>query len=870
MVEPAVNAVVESIRDLAVQETTLLCGVTSEAEFLKYELQRLQGFLKDADTKRRSGSESAAIWVSQIRDAAYDAENVIEEVDYMKKRNRLKKGFVGAISRYARLPSDFITLHKVGNEIQRIRRRVREIFESAKNLELLDLGTTGLGKFQVDDESLQDRDHVLQNFEDITVVGFENEQKEIVEKLTEKDNKLTVVSIVGMGGAGKTTLAKKICSSDKIKQHFDTIIDSVTVSEKFKGVDLLKVIMKQITGDKNKNREIDQMQEYDLGKKIQTFLAEKRYLLVLDDVWTTDTWNQINRMVKVFPDVNNGSRVMLTTRKIVAAHHIEMPTYIHKLKPLDGEKSWELFSSKALPSYKRHLLHNIDEFEELGRKLARKCNGLPLALAVLGSYLSKNLTVEAWSDIVHSWGSTENGKMLGAILARSYSDLPNHNLKSCFLYLAIFPEDCNIYVLDLIELWIAEGFLPHTSKHKQEQIARKYVTELAQRSLVQVVGKSKAHGWSTVVRIHDILREWCIEEARYAGFVDAIDTNAGHVGESSSNSMVSYRSSIRNYRDGNMIPATLNLRTLVGFDVSSFSLPKLRFLRVLHVEKSNLINFSSAIGGCIHLRYLSLKECEQVTLPSSFGQFLYLQTIRVRRSRLESAVPNSIWDIPTLRHVHLERGFSAPMNRPQKELQYLHLSVPDEDSKYFQSEYMVAFFGQMTQLTTLYLEAEAIPTEMIYLLANMSFLVEVILHKFTLIDKLPESQVFPQGLRELHLSADAIEEDPMPILEKLPCLAELFLEGYQGRTMFCSAQGFPRLQFLALRYFSTEEWRMEVEAMPRLSFLWLAGCWNMKKLPEGLLHLPSLKEVQLVGMDLNSEDDVTWKKLNGKGCKVGD
>ncbi|CAN6312458.1 unnamed protein product [Urochloa humidicola] len=110
----------------------------------------------------------------------------------------------------------------------------------------------------------------------------------------------------------------------------------------------------------------------------------------------------------------------------------------------------------------------------------------------------------------------------------------------------------------------------------------------------------------------------------------------------------------------------------------------------------------------------------------------------------------------------------------------------------------------------------------------------------------------------------------MPILEKLPCLVELFLEGYQGRTMFCSAQGFPRLQFLALRYFSTEEWRMEVEAMPKLSFLWLSGCWNMMKLPEGFLHLPSLKEVQLVGMDLNSEDDGTWKKLNGKGCKVGD
>ena len=156
--------------------------------------------------------------------------------------------------------------------------------------------------------------------------------------------------------------------------------------------------MKQIMGGRDEGRETDQMREYDMGKKIQGFLRDKRYLVVLDDVWTTSTWNQINRMVKVFQDVKNGSRVMLTTRKIDVANHIEMPTHVHNLKLLDAEKSWELFSSKALPSYKRSLIHNIHEFEELWRKLVRKCNELPLALAVLGGYLSKNLTVRARSD----------------------------------------------------------------------------------------------------------------------------------------------------------------------------------------------------------------------------------------------------------------------------------------------------------------------------------------------------------------------------------------------------------------------------------------------------------------------------------------
>ena len=159
---------------------------------------------------------------------------------------------------------------------------------------------------------------------------------------------------------------------------------------------------------------------------------------------------------------------------------------------------------------------------------------------------------------------------------------------------------------------------------------------------------------------------------------------------------------------------------------------------------------------------------------------------------------------------------------------------------------------------------------MIHLLAKMTFLVEVYLYRLMPLDQLPESRHFPQGLRELRLFADAIQQDPMPILEKLPCLVVLWLQGYNGRTMVCSAQGFPRLQELRLSFLSVEEWRMEVEAMPRLSRLMIFDFFNMKKLLEGLLHLPSLKELELVRMYyLDSEDDITWKKLEGKGCKVG-
>jgi hypothetical protein len=422
MAESAVKAVIGNVNNLAVRETSFLCGVTNEVGFLKDELQRLNCYLKSADAKLRSGDECVATWVSQIRDAAYESENVIEVADYMEKRNRLKNGFMGAISRYARLPTDLITLHKVGAEIQRIRRKISEIFDSANRLNI-DLDTSVLHKGNVEDVFPQEYGLMHQNFkDDAVIIGFEDEYKEVVDKLVDKENTtLSAISIVAMGGAGKTTLVRKVYSSSRVKRHFDTIA-WVTVSQKFKGIDLLRDIMKQIMGP----RDEFQMHEYEVGKEIQDFLSNKRFLVVLDDVWETDTWEQINKTVKAFPDVANGSRVLLTTRKQDVANHIQMPTHVHYLKKLDEDKSWELFSSKALPSYNRFLVCDVDEFEELGKKLARKCNGLPLALAVLGGYLSKNLNKETWCDIFLSWPSTKDGQMMRDILARSYNDLPDH------------------------------------------------------------------------------------------------------------------------------------------------------------------------------------------------------------------------------------------------------------------------------------------------------------------------------------------------------------------------------------------------------------------------------------------------------------
>lgn len=187
---------------------------------------------------------------------------------------------------------------------------------------------------------------------------------------------------------------------------------------------------------------------------------------------------------------------------------------------------------------------------------------------------------------------------------------------------------------------------------------------------------------------------------------------------------------------------------------------------------------------------------------------------------MESIVPESLWNIASLKHVYLSGGFYPTRNGKQKELRTFHLET--SSFNYFRSSAsaIVKFLGQMTQLVTFVLDFSRtdIPVEMIKMLANMPDAVEILLRRFDVLDKLPGSTLFPQCLRQLDLFANVIKEDPMPIVEKLPCLVVLSLSGYQGRTMSCSAQGFPRLQRLDLSVFYTEEWIIETGALPRLSF----------------------------------------------------
>ncbi|KAL7217998.1 hypothetical protein ACSBR2_011263 [Camellia fascicularis] len=376
--------------------------------------------------------------------------------------------------------------HQIASEVQRMKSRVIDISKGHQRYHdrygMLEQGSssryTGLNTACHDYRG----DALL--LHESEIVGIKKPKSQLIRWLVHEDPRLKVFSVSGMGGLGKTTLVKKAFDDAVVKNHFQSHV-WITVFESFKIEVLLKGIIKQLFEEIKQPvpQGMDNMDTNSLKGIINAFLQQNRYVFVLDDVWDIHAWQSFRY---VFPIGNCRSRVVLTTRNADLASITSTEYYgdVYNLQPLPPKESWKLFCRKTFMenSYPSHL-------ERLSKAILNRCEGLPLAIVVIGGLLSTKdkSSVDEWDKIYHSLGAELQGNdillSMNKILSLSYIDLPYY-LKFCFLYLGVFPEDCFIDHWRLIRLWVVEGFVETKAGMTKEEVAKGYLNELINRSLV--------------------------------------------------------------------------------------------------------------------------------------------------------------------------------------------------------------------------------------------------------------------------------------------------------------------------------------------------------------------------------------------------
>ncbi|XP_039119663.1 probable disease resistance RPP8-like protein 2 [Dioscorea cayenensis subsp. rotundata] len=870
MAEAAVRFLVEKLGALIVQEAINLHEGREQVEWLKREMGRMQCFLKDADAKKNNGDdERVKNWVTEMRDLAFEAEDIIDTFMYVKLR-RQQPGCMGFMKRFVFIFHELVSRRKVHVDVQGIKTKLKELSESRARYGISNIGTTSQSRSPGGIPILPEL------IDDIDMVGFDDEKKKIGQELVDtNDTNRSVISIVGMGGLGKTTLAKSVYNDYKVKRSFD-ILAWVTISQQY----IIPEILKGILSDKSETSSEDTIQT--LSIKVCEKLKKGKYLVVLDDVWTAAVWNELR---KVFPDVNNGSRVIVTTRfenviSIADALSIADPTTkLHKLRYLNEKESWELFLRKVFPR------QDIETccpacLLDYAHLLVQRCGGLPLALVVLGGLVStKRQTRDEWHKVVDSTKGqfVESGERCLEVLALSYNDLPYY-LKSCFLYFGCFKEDEEIPAKTLIRLWLAEGFLPKkNSTTTEEEIGSDCLKELAQRCLIQVI-ELEYDDSAKRCRIHDLLRDMCISEARESRFLKLYknDTEDCPTTANAARQLIIFNEiETLNYSNsklrGLFYGSTYNglpFRALKG------QLGIFKLLRVLLLSSSELdiSEFPSEIKSLIHLRYLDLKIFGLKEVPSWIGHLRNLQTFILSCGGIEK-ISDSLWTIGNLGHVELPYSSSVPPpnmgNNVPKNLQTLEgvnagswigSTLPKLENlcelsiRKVSNDHAGALSSSLQKLGRLasfsIVDGDEIHLDnIITAFSNQHCLKKLVLFGILNRKQLPHNDVFPQQLVEIYLSFSGLEQDPMATLEKLPCLKYLrLIDAYRGKQMICSATGFPQLLSLEIGAFhALEEWTIEENAMLCLKSLEIDFCKNLKMIPEGLKNVP-LDLLQLGGM----------------------
>ncbi|XP_014520718.1 putative disease resistance RPP13-like protein 1 [Vigna radiata var. radiata] len=581
-------------------------------------------------------------WLLRAKDVVIDAEDLLDELDYELSKTKVEAESQSASKKvWNSLDSSFFEI-EFDPMMEQVIEDLEELAIQSDFLGLKKVGGVGVG-------SVSDSKLIYTSLPNESVIYGRDDDKEFVLNWLTSDthNNLSILSIVGMGGMGKTSLAQHVFNDPRLEEaSFDTKV-WVSVPQEFDVLKVSRAILDTITGSTDHS-----IQQEVIQKRLKEKLMGKKFLLVLDDVWNerSSKWEDVQKPL-IFG--GQGSRILVTTRseKVVVAMRSEK----RLLQVLKKDYCWDLFAKHA---FQNGNPQPDSDFIEIGKKIVEKCNGLPLALKTMGSLLHNKSSVSEWRSIMKSeiWDFSENESDILPALRLSYFHLPSH-LKKCFAFCALFPKGYRFDKEWLIQLWMAENFLENPLQKKSpEEVGEEYCNDLLSWSFFQQQsGYEGKKGFIMHDLLNDLAKYVCEDICIRLGVDEPkhIPKTTRHCSFSDSG-FDGFGSSIDSQKLHIFTPTERIWDWVCKMSIDDL-FSRFKLIRVLSLYNCrSLTEVPESVGNLKHLRSLDLSWTRIEKLPDSIILLYKLQILLLNYCEKLKELPSCLYQLDNLRRLDLE------------------------------------------------------------------------------------------------------------------------------------------------------------------------------------------------------------------------